>query len=132
MSADFIADTERERARHRRHARLNHHCAFWVLALAISASFAAAVLVALEGPRLAVVAVSALPGALLVLNSTLRFDLKAQWHSRKAYDIDAILRAVRYEDLAVAEGSRRLSELQQQAEGSYPGFANLGGARASS
>lgn len=129
MSTDFLAETGRELARHRRHARFNHHCAFWVLALSIGASFAAAVLVAIEVNRYAVVAVSALPGTMLVLNSTLRFDQKAQWHARKAYLIDAILRAVRFEELPVAEASRRLSEVQQQAESTYPGFANLGGAR---
>ena len=122
MQQDFTAEAERERARNQRHARLNHHAALAALALSAIASFLAAVLIALDAPKAAVVALSALPGALLVLNATLRLDAKARWHYRKVHDLDAILRAVRYEGLDPAEASRRLSDLQERMERSYPGF----------
>jgi len=66
---------------------------------------------------------AALPGILILMERTCKFEKKSQWHARVAVKLDAIRRAVYYADKPVGLAAAEQSKLEQAFEEQWPAFA---------
>lgn len=120
-----------------RRARRNYCYAHAIFAVAVLSSFTAAVLASGDlgkawlgdQPHKAVIAVlAALPGFMLLINNTLRFEERTRWFWRKVRLAERYYRQVRDQNNPVAcAASKRYSEEEEALEIEWPAFGSSPG-----
>lgn len=103
----------KERISHyNRLATANYYAAYACIFIAAIASFGASISIAGEffsKPILAIM--TALPGGLLLLNSTFKFLTRSDWHRRKAYKLQELLHAMKFEKRQIRDVSQELTKV---------------------
>ena len=66
--------------------------------------------------------IAAIPAFIFLLQSTFKWDQKAEWHWDYRRRLIAIRREMRDQDLSSAEASKKLNILEEQLAGSFPGL----------
>lgn len=93
-------------------SKLNYYSAYACALVATLASFFAGLSIAGDlFPKLTLTFITAAPGALLVLNSTFRFQTRSHWHQKKSYLLQGLLRGIKYENRPIEEISKQITEL---------------------
>jgi hypothetical protein len=106
----------KERVRHYHAlAGSNYYAAYSCVLVAALSSFATSALVV--GSSLSkevLAALTALPGGLLLLNQTFKFIVRSDWHRRKAYRLQRLLHAMKFEGRPVDQVSSDLATLNEE------------------
>ena len=68
---------------------------------------------------------TAMPGILLLLNRTLKFEDKARWYWKHMRKLDGLLRAMEFESKQAAEISHELTEIDEMMDAEWPGFGKV-------
>ena len=123
-SVEVRAILDERATKARANARKNDFAAMTCYLVAIFGSLAATLAVALGNvPKLALAAITAIPGTALLLNSVLCFDKKCQWHRRRKMTYDALDMRLRFEGATASDVSRELRDFEQKADADYPRFS---------
>ncbi|WP_421319939.1 hypothetical protein [Aeromonas veronii] len=110
-------------------ARRNYLCAHIVFILSVLGSFAASVLAATDYKNGAVTAAfAALPGLMLLINNTLRFEERTKWFWRKLRLTENYYRRTRDADDPKTETlSSKYSDESEKLEMDWPAFGSSPG-----
>jgi hypothetical protein len=125
-------DLEEHRKGCVRRARANYIAAYLLLFIAVVASAAASIATAAACHKPTTTAIlAALPGIIVLLMSTFKFDSRADWWWSRHHSLSALQRGLTYENRAEADVSREWSETVKKYEASWPGFGRppAGGGR---
>jgi hypothetical protein len=109
-----------------RSARRNYAWAYFFLVVALTATVASTVISALDaipGPVRA--AVAAIPGIVVLINSTLNFEQKSRYCWLRVRSVEGLLRQLRDGGQQVADVSAKFTELRTQLEAQWPAFGSL-------
>jgi hypothetical protein len=120
----LLDDLETEIAKQRRLGRKNYGIHYALSIVAVFSSFFAGLSVALSwfgNDTLAIL--SSLPATVLIASDRFSFSAKTKWYYGKAFALQAILSALQYEELTVAEASRRRTAVNCDFEERWPGIA---------
>ncbi|MEW6157843.1 MAG: hypothetical protein AB1813_10445 [Verrucomicrobiota bacterium] len=86
---------------------------------------AATLLVSLSMQAKALTAVlAALPAALMAINTMFRFERKTAWHWKKNKRLEALLRALRYENQVPAFVSQEFSRVEEEMDSEWISFGS--------
>jgi hypothetical protein len=106
---------------YRARAYLNYAAAYLVYAGILATSVVGTISVAADLlPRGALVAVTALPGVLLVAAQSLRLHAKYRWHQRQSWAVTNLLLRLKFEGATVAQVSKMFRQLRVRSERNYP------------
>jgi len=112
--------------KYRKYARINYYIAYILHFVSFLAS-ASGVLLAFQPDthRLALALLTALPGLIILLNSTFRFSERANWHFEKKNRLNALLRVseVRGLDCATVEFAEKWNAIDEAMEKKWPTFS---------
>lgn len=118
---------EREKKRYRRHARNNYHAAYGTTLIAVGASFIAGLSIAADWlPKDWLIVIAAIPGGVLILNNSLKFEIRSHWHWRKYYALDAIVRGLDYEGLQEKDASGKLTAVNREMDEDWKLLGQVG------
>jgi len=108
---------EEEKGRYRRHARNNYHAAYATTLIAVGASFIAGLSIAAEWlAKDGLIVIAAIPGGVMILNNSLKFEARSHWHWRKFYALDAIVRGLDHEGLQEKDASEMLTVVNREMD----------------
>ncbi len=119
-----------------RWARRNYILAHMVFVVSVLGSFAAAVLASSDlgeewfgesGNKATIAILAALPGLMLLLNNTLRFEDRTKWFWKKVRLAERYYREVRDTGETVSALSKRFSEESEKLEAEWPAFGSMPG-----
>jgi hypothetical protein len=107
-------------------ARANYYCAYFLLGVAVVASAAASIAVAadLDWKNATKATLAALPGIVVLVMTTFRFDARAQWWWARHHAMDALRRELEYEARSPADVNKDLTAFIKEHDGRWPGFGN--------
>jgi hypothetical protein len=107
-----------------RRARQNYLAAYVVTGLAAFASMAATIALTVHGlPEPVRGILFALPGALMIVSSSCRFESRAEWWYRRYNGLNALHRELRFEHGSVAQVSRKYTHFDNGHRAQWPTFA---------
>ena len=114
--------------KYRKLAKLNYFIAFGLYLIAVIASILStlmALMGTLSGPELA--AITAIPGAVLLVMGTFRFVERARWHFDKKNQLNALYRLARSKapGTSPAEIAEKWNQIDLHMEKSWPSFGVL-------
>ena len=109
----------------RRLARQNYYAAYTLFVLALVATVAATFISASESPPWLRAFVTAIPGIVVLIHGTLKFQQKSRWYWNRVRKFEALVRKVRFEGGDLAEVSREFSSISQKLEDDWPTFEPL-------
>ncbi|WP_434212322.1 hypothetical protein [[Pseudomonas] boreopolis] len=105
--------------------RRNYYAAFSLLIMAVAASAATAIAVAVdEMPKSLIAALASVSGIFVLINSTFRFEERSRWYWRKRTRLEIILRQHKFEWLSESEASRKWNEIDEEMFSEWPGFGS--------
>lgn len=105
--------------------RRNYYTAFGLLVLAVIASAATAIAVAMdEMPKALVAALAATPGIFVLVNTTFRFEERSRWYWRKRTRLEVLCRRYRYEGMSEANVSQAWNKIDEDMFNEWPGFGS--------
>lgn len=106
-----------------RKARANYFFAYFLLVAAVASSIVATVGVASATlPKELGALLAAVPGAVVLTVGTFKFEARADWWYSKYHGIDALYRALVFEDKPFAEVSKELTAFIRELEARWPSF----------
>src|SRR5262245_28627789 len=108
----------------RRNARANYFAEYFFLCIAVAASATATISVAADSsfPKELNAALAALPGIILLLTSTFKFEARSGWWWDKYYGLDQLYRELKYEDASESDISKKMTEFLSAHGKSWPSF----------
>lgn len=106
----------------RRYARRNYLLGYSVAIATVLSSIVAGLAVSLDVPKEVTAALASMPAAMVAASTVFRFDQKSAWFWQKAKRIEALLRSIRFESMAVPEASQQFSQLEVEMERNWIGF----------
>lgn len=110
----------------RRYARRNYLLGYAVAVATVLSSIVAGLVVSLDNvPKALAAALASMPAAMVAASTVFRFEQKSGWFWQKAKRVEALLRAIRYEGLALQEASQQFSLLEVEMERNWIGFGAL-------
>ncbi|HEU6456767.1 MAG TPA: hypothetical protein VN201_15025 [Roseateles sp.] len=110
----------------RRYARRNYLLGYSVAIATVLSSIVAGLTVSIATvPKEVTAALASMPAAMVAAGTVFRFDQKSAWFWQKAKRIEALLRAVRYEAMALPEASQQFSLLEVEMERNWIGFGAI-------
>lgn len=119
-----------------RWARRNYILAHVVFVVSVLGSFIASILASgglggewfeEPGSKVVTAILAALPGLMLLLNNTLRFEDRAKWFWRKIRLAERFYRQIRDLEKDVSDLSKRFSEESEKLEADWPAFGSSPG-----
>jgi hypothetical protein len=120
---DLERTLDREVQRATRYARRNYGAAYIAAAITVCSSVAATICVSItDVPKWATSLLAAIPAAVLAIRSTFQFETKAAWHWRKAIRVEALLRALKFENHSPDQVSREFSKMLDEMENHWVMF----------
>ncbi|WPK02941.1 hypothetical protein R6U79_12055 [Pseudomonas putida] len=133
MIGSFEKDLKRIIKDGQRWARRNYFLAHSIFIISVFGSFTASILASGElgkaflgeqWNQVTTAFLAALPGLMLLLNNTLRFEERAKWQWRKVRLAERYYRQVRDTGQGVSELSMRFSEESEKLESEWPAFGS--------
>jgi hypothetical protein len=94
--------------------------------LGVGGSFGSSIAAAFKAPAWIVAITAAIPGVVIIVDRTFSFAARGRWHDLLYTNIDALARALKYEDAAEKEISQKFSELLKASQESYPTLSTSG------
>ena len=116
---ELVAYIQKEIAQHKGAARLKSGVAQIALVAGVFASFIASVQAALPASDSAAplrVTVAAIPGLVVLFNSTLKYEARGRWHKLKQRKLEALLFELKFRDGSVTDIASRLTETLEQLD----------------
>lgn len=105
--------------------RRNYYAAFCLLILAVAASAATAIAVAIDQmPRPLIAALASLPGIFILINTTFRFEERSRWYWRKRTRLEIVCRQHKFEGLPEEDASKKWNEIDEEMFSEWPGFGS--------
>lgn len=91
---------------------------YWV---AIASSLGSAIAISVDNlPKIFLAALAAIPGVVILVESTFRYSQRADWHSLYSQKLRGLIRQLKFEGKKIEEISKSLSELEAEMEGNTP------------
>ena len=109
----------------RRLARRNYLAAYTLFVLALASTVAATFVSASTSPPWLRALVTAIPGVVVLVHGTLKFQQKSRWYWNRVRKFEALVRKVKFESGSLAEVSREFSAISQKLEDDWPTFEPL-------
>jgi hypothetical protein len=109
-------------------ARANYFTVWVLYAVSIGASIAATILAATKTDSTSLLAVlTAIPGIILLITSTFKFNARSQWHYEKKRRLDALLRLslAKAQATSEAEVAEKWNRIDEEMDKSWPGWGEL-------
>lgn len=107
----------------RRNARGNYFVAYFFLCVAVAASATATISVAAGSfPKELNAALAALPGIILLVTTTFKFEARSGWWWDKYYGLDALYRELKYEAASESDISKKMTEFLSAHGKTWPSF----------
>jgi hypothetical protein len=119
---ELVAEIQKEIVRCRRHARRNYFSAYTLFVLALAATVAAVFISASGSPPWLRALVTAIPGFVVLINGTLKFQQKERWYWTWIRKLETLERKIRFEGESLANVSHELSTISERLEGEWPTF----------
>lgn len=124
---ELRAEMAREIARSRKLARRNYLAAYVLFVISIGATVVAALVSASDADPAVRAALTTIPGAAVLINSTLKLQEKARWYWRRVKRIEAFVRRSKLANASVESLSEEYSAFTLQMEDVWPDFEPLPG-----
>lgn len=109
----------------RYYAKRNYVLGYLVAGVTVVASIAAGLTAALTDYKAVTGALASLPAAMVTASTVFRFEPKSGWFWQKAKALEALLRAIRFEGLGLADASQRFSDIEVNMERNWIGFGSV-------
>jgi hypothetical protein len=91
---------------------------YWV---AIASSFGSAIAISIDNlPKIFIAVLAAIPGVVILVESTFRYSQRADWHSLYSQKLRGLIRQLKFEVNKIEEISKNLSDLEAEMEGRTP------------
>ena len=116
---ELVAYIQKEIVQHKGASRFKSGVAQAALVAGVFASFIASVQAALPTPESEAalrVTVAAIPGLVVLFNSTLKYEARGRWHKLKQRKLEALLFELKFQDGSVTDIAQRLTETLQQLD----------------
>jgi hypothetical protein len=110
-------------------ARANYYSAYFFLGVAVIASAVASIAVAARAnwDDAFKAALAAVPGIVVFVMATFRFDARAEWWWRRYHGIDKLRRELEYENRQEDEVNKELTAFIENQDAAWPGFGSPSG-----
>lgn len=109
-------------------ARANYFSVWGFYALSIGSSVAATFLAATKTTTTnALPVLTAIPGVILLITSTFKFNARSQWHYEKKRRLDSLLRLslAKAQATSEAEVAEKWNRIDEEMDRSWPGWGEL-------
>lgn len=98
---------------------LNH---FLLLTVVFASSYPAFAQIFGNGQSKFTAAIAAIPALILLFQRTFKWEQRGEWHWDYRRRLKSILRETRDQGLTLSEASKKLSKLEEELAGSFPGI----------
>jgi alpha-beta hydrolase superfamily lysophospholipase len=109
----------------RRLARKNYYAAYALFVLALGGTVAATFISASDSRPWIRALVTAVPGFVVLIHGTLKFQQKSRWYWNRVRKFEALVRKAKFEGVGLVELSREFSSSSQKLEEEWPTFEPL-------
>jgi len=124
---DLIREINSEEGALYKAGRTNHQTDLLCWYGAIIASFLATILAAVGNtPSWLIAAIAALPGLCASLQRVIDFRGRAAWYFQKAAQMKALLLNVKYQNMSVQDGAKKLGDIETTFENLWPQLVKTG------
>jgi len=106
----------------RRRARHNYYAAYTLFVLALGGTVAATFISASQSPPWLRALVTAIPGVVVLIHGTLKFQQKSRWYWNRVRKFESLVRKAKYEGVGLPEVSREFSAISEKLEDDWPTF----------
>jgi len=114
-------------AHYLRLARANYFAVWGLYALSIASSIAATISAAAKTNTTLLPVLTAIPGVILLITSTFKFNARSQWHYEKKRRLDSLLRLslAKAQATSEAEVAEKWNRIDEEMDRSWPGWGEL-------